>query len=968
MPKPCGEKAWSAHITNIMEVAYAMSKRIITILVLTLTSLFATKAQDGIITGKITDGETGDIMRSVTVELLTPEKQPTKKGAYSDVTGKYTIKKVATGTYSLRFRYVGFETKLIEKVEVAAGKTVSVNVVLKLENKKADEVVVTARANRESKEAILAQRKNAAQVSDGVGQEEIAKLPDGDAGQALKRITGVTVVGDKFVYVRGVSERYNNTTLNGAALTSTEPDKKAFAFDMFPSEFLQSANVLKSFTPDMPGNFAGGLVQLNTVDFPQGNAFKFGISSAYNNNVTLRDGAFQTYSGGDSDWLAFDDGTRSMVSGVPTTSTEMDNLIRHAGNPEADNGVAAREWIGLGRAFNSSVWKQENTAAPVNMGMSLSYSNLLDVADNDLGIIASANYSNGYSINQITRAGLSGAGNKQYNYGGSVSTRSAGWGGLFNIAYKLGGHSTLAFKNIYNQSIDDEVVLLQGEDFNQDRERRYYSAQFIEKSLYSGQIAGQHNLPGDILAEWNGGYSQSTRNEPDLRRLRYSRQLGSTTELFSADVPSTSKGDGTVAGRFFSDLTDNAYTGALNITIPIETTKIKVGGLLERRDRDFGARSFTIIQSKTVFPDVDPEGINLTDSPEKLFDSTNFRANGLGIAEDSKKSDQYMAEEQLNAGYVMFDVPFSFGDEQFRIITGVRIEDNIQRLPSVYTGDNQLISVERKNTDILPALNLIWKSSENSNVRVSGSQTLTRPNLREFAPFAFFDFQRQARVQGNTDLVRALIWNVDARYEYFPNPGEVISVSAFYKSFENAIEETILPSSGNPVFSFQNAAGLATNYGIEFELRKQLGFIGEGFENLGASLNVSLINSSVNVRQGNINDTRRMWGQSPYSVNLGLFYQHPSWGTQFNLGYNRAGERIIQVGLLGSYDFANPHVYEQPRDVVDISVSQPFLELLEVRLVVRDVLNQQLIWLQGGNNIASNLRGRTVNFSLGLKF
>jgi outer membrane receptor protein involved in Fe transport len=941
-----------------------MSQRIISFFILFSCSVTAAFSQDAIISGKITDGSTGDIMRSVTVELLTKDKQSTKKGAYSDVTGKYTIKKVQQGVYSLRFRYVGYETKLIENVEVPTGKNVTVNVTLSPETKKSEEVVVTARANKESKEAVLAQRKNSAQVSDGVGQEEIAKLPDGDAGQALKRITGVTVVGDKFVYVRGVSERYNNTTLNGAALTSTEPDKKAFAFDMFPSEFLQSANVIKSFTPDMPGNFAGGLVQLNTIDFPQGFAFKVGLSSAYNDNVSLKSGAFQTYSGGATDWLASDDGTRALVSGMPSTSTELDNLIRRAGNPEADNGAAAREWIALGRSFNSGVWKQDAIAAPINTGTSISYSNLFDIADNDFGIIASANYSNGYIINQIGRAGLSGAGNEQYNYAGSVSTRSMGWGGLFNMAYKLGGHSTVSFKNIYNQSADDEVVVLQGNDYNQDRERRFYSAQFVEKSLYSGQVAGQHNLPGDILTEWNGGFSRSTRNEPDLRRLRYSRQ--NDNELFSADVPSeTAKGDGTVAGRFFSDLIDNAYTAGLNITIPVSTAKIKTGALLERRDREFGARSFTIIQSKSIFPDVDPEGINLTASPDKLFDSTNFRANGLGIAEDSKKSDQYAADEQLNAGYAMVDMPFSIGDENFRIITGVRVENNTQRLPAVYTGDNQLISIERNTTDILPALNLIWKTSENTNVRVSGSQTLTRPNLREFAPFAFFDFQRQARVQGNTDLQRALIWNFDARYEYFPRPGEVLSVSTFYKSFQNAIEETILPSSGNPVFSFQNASGTALNYGIEFELRKQLGFIADDLENLGASVNVSLINSEVNVRQGNLNDTRPMWGQSPYSINLGLFYQHPDIGTQVNVGYNRSGERIIQVGLLGSYDFANPHVYEQPRDVVDISLSQPIIAGLEARLVVRDVLNQELIWLQGGRNVASNLRGRTLNFSIG---
>lgn len=280
-----------------------MSQRIISFFILFSCSVTAAFSQDAIISGKITDGSTGDIMRSVTVELLTKDKQSTKKGAYSDVTGKYTIKKVQQGVYSLRFRYVGYETKLIENVEVPTGKNVTVNVTLSPETKKSEEVVVTARANKESKEAVLAQRKNSAQVSDGVGQEEIANYPMVMPVKHFSKASGVTVVGDKFVYVRGVSERYNNTTLNGAALPSTEPDKKAFAFDMFPSEFLQSANVIKSFTPDMPGNFAGGLVQLNTIDFPQGFAFKVGLSSAYNDNVSLKSGAFQTYSGGATDWL-----------------------------------------------------------------------------------------------------------------------------------------------------------------------------------------------------------------------------------------------------------------------------------------------------------------------------------------------------------------------------------------------------------------------------------------------------------------------------------------------------------------------------------------------------------------------------------------------------------------------------------------------------------------------------------------
>ncbi len=918
-----------------------------------------TPTAGGTITGAIRDGESGEVLRGATVQVLN-----TKKGAIADVKGTFSIKGLPAGTYSLRFNYIGYKPKTFEGVVVSDGQTTPLNAVLESSIKKTEEIVVQASRVNDNASAILAQRKNAAQVNDGISEAEIKKLPDGDAGQALRRVPGVTLVEGKFVYVRGVSERYSNTTLNGASLSSTEPDKKAFAFDMFPSEFLQNANVAKSFTPDLPGNFAGGLVQLNTIDFPEKMFFKATISTSYNDNVSLRNGQFETYEGGRLDWLGIDDGTRQLPTLVPANRTAMTKLLNRAGDYNDLDG--AGEWIDMSKSLNSNVWKSSRIAAPVNMGLGLSFATPIQIGDDELGIVANVSYGNSYQINTMQRNGILSSGQVQFNTAGQQATQSVSWGGLFNIAYKIGSSSSITFKNIYNRSADNEVVSLDGSDVSQDRDRRYYSAQFVEKTLYSGQLGGEHTMSflSNSLLDWKIGYSTSRRDEPDFRRLRYSRTLG-TKDEFRADIPATQQGDGTVAGRFFSGLTDDLMTGMFNITLPLENNiKIKAGYLFERRTRSFSARSLTIILARAIIGDI-PSDVNLVQSPAALLSSENFRGDGLGISEDSKLSDAYSADETLHAGYVMGDVPFQIGTLNFRVIGGLRVEDNVQRLFS-FSDQGQAINRAPAFTDLLPSLHLVYKATNDMNLRFSATRTLARPSLREFAPFAFFDFQSQSRVAGNPSLIRSLINNFDVRYEWFMNPGEVFAVSGFYKTFENAIEETIQPGSVI-ARTFTNAQGIASNYGIELEFRKSLGFIAEALNNVAFNANIALINSSLTISQGNVTETRQMWGQSPYSINAGLYYTHPDLATSVNLAYNRFGQRIVQVAQLGLYETrgVSPHVYELPRDVVDISIIQP-LGNAEVKLLVRDLLNQALVWEQIGTRVASNVRGRT--FSLGFSF
>jgi hypothetical protein len=942
--------------------------------ILTVSGSIDTVAQEfGIIQGKVTDAVTGELMRGATVQV-----EGTKKGAYSDVKGIFTIKNVPVGTYTLRISFVGFETRTMVGITIEPGKTTTQNVSLKPEVSTTEDVIVTATRSMNNQDAMLQQQKNAAQVSNSISQEEISKMPDANAGQALQRVSGVTLVDNKFIYVRGVSERYSNTTLNGASMTSTEPDKKAFSFDMFPAEFLENATVTKSFTPDLPGNFAGGLVQLNTVDFPQGFSINLSASSSYNSNITLQNNKFTSYQGGNNDWMATDDGTRALAPDAPASRDEMNQLLRSVRN--SDNTAERERWVAFGRSFNSDSWKSRQMTANPNSSFGLSFSNIFNVADNDLGLVASLNYGNSYTFTNIERNVISF--DKGYNNSvknGSISSRSVGLGGLLNLAYKIGTHSSISFKNIYNRSADDDAVALMGQDSANQRDLKEYSSIFTQKEIFSTQLAGEHTMPAGFLGsaldgtllDWRVGYSRSERSQPDLRRIRYSRSLGDESSDFYADIQLTQQGDGTLAGRFFSDLDDRGLSGGLNIAVPIGSAKIKAGGLFENKTRAFKARSFTIIQSNAFVPNEDFT-VDTRQSPDSLFISENFRLDGLGMVEDSKLSDAYDAEEGVNAAFLMVDMPFLFGNLDFRFIGGARFESSIQRVfNTVYNGAP--INVDLGNNDVLPSLNLIYRATPDFNVRVSASQTVARPSLREFAPFDFSDPITQSRVVGNPTLKRALIQNYDMRFELFPNVGEVISASVFYKNFKNAIEETIVPTGGSmAVITFDNADGPAKTYGIELEFRKGFGFISDYFSNFIFNSNIAFINSEVTIMQGGIADKRQMIGQSPYTVNLGLYFIEPTLGTGFNIAYNTYGRRIARVEQRGdeespSYNFDDPHVYELSRDMIDLSISQPLFDVLEAKFVVRDLLNQPLVWEQGGGRVYSDLRGRNYSISLGYR-
>ncbi len=960
---------------------------VLVILNLILISSHSFGQEKPTIMGKIVDGNNGEVLRGASVVLV-----EVKKGAYSDIKGEFKVRNVEPGVYTFKVSYIGYQSKIIENFEVKpVGNNKPLTIFLILEAKQTKDVIVTTTKATDNALAMLNQRKNSAQVSDGISAEEIKKLPDGDAGQALKRVSGVTLVGDKFIYVRGVSERYSNTTLNGSSLATTEPDKKSFSFDMFPADFLENANIAKSFTPDLPGNFAGGLVQLNTIDFPTERKIKFNISNSISDNVTFKDSKFMTYTGGKNDWMGLDDGTRAFPNNPLLSKGNFDRLKQDM--KSSDNNLLLSSQIKYQDAiqsFNNGVWTQKNIAAPMNTGLNFSYLDIFEIGGNDLGMSLAAVYNYGYSYNDIYRANINGDASKSIDdsRNGSQSTYSTNLGGIFNLAYKIGNNNSISLKNSYNVSSDNESTIIVGQQAARNEAYKQYGFQFLEKKLFASNFKAEHTFEalGNSILDWNLGFSNSQRNEPDFRRVRYSKSLNAPDSSYLVDIGDLPAGSGSSVGRFFSNLNETALSGGFNFNIPIETAKIKVGLNYEDKRRDFTARSMTIVKTYNVLKkyviidgkdtlrdtpveniqdDFDPiisSKFGINSNMQELFNSQNFGIHGLGYSEDTQDRDSYRANENVLAAYVMGSFNFTLFDAKLKVVTGVRIENSRQELSSYYVDSN---IVNKKYNDLLPALSLVYELTPEMNLRTSLSQTLTRPSLREYAPFTFYDFQSKVNVKGNSNLQRALIQNYDLRWEWYPALGELFSAGVFLKTFDNAIEETIEIVPGGFNRTFGNAQGVANNYGIELESRKNLSFINETLSDFAFNINATFIKSQVTIIQNTRTETRPMWGQSPYTVNIGLYYTNQNSGTTISLGYNTYGKRIIQVADINVFKFEDPHVYELSRNIIDFSVSQVLFEKLEAKLVFKDILAEPLNWEQGGIKVSSNLRGRGVSLSFG---
>jgi outer membrane receptor protein involved in Fe transport len=911
-------------------------------LLVVLIPLPASGQGTGSVSGIVIDGESGETLIGVNVVIA-----GTTIGATTDVSGRYSLR-LDPASYTLVFTYIGFDSRTVENVEVRAGQTTTLDVTLMPDTLGLGEVIVEARAMRNTEASLLRMQARAPTISDGISAQQIRRSPDSNSGDALRRVTGVSIMGGKFAFVRGIPERYNATMLNGTSVASTEPDRRAFAFDMLPANLLENIVVVKSASPNLPGDFSGGLLQLNTVSYPERFSVGFSYANSYTPGVTFE--PFVTSERGKWDFLGFDDGTRRLPSSFPTS-----NLSR----------LSAAELAALQPdlvEMMSRNWTQQVRTAPVNTSMSVSMGNSARIAGADVGLISALTYRSNYSASGIVRREIEADDMFRFDYSGNQFISAVNWGALVNLSVRPSPNHSISFKNLYSRAADDEVTNLEGNQYEAGFDQYIVGMRYLSRDVYNGQFSGDHFLPfpgsgRGLQLRWDAFMNKTRRDEPDYRRITYNREIGSNEDRFASIFYDVRIGTG---GRFFSELDEVGQGLGLHATLPLGGARLMAGGQIEDKDRTFETRLIGAATARRGFDfDILRQPLDVIFSPE------NFGTNGFRVTESSTGSGSYSAQQALAAGFLMADMPLTAISRRLRLVGGVRFEHSVQGLESVsFSGDS--VSVRRPNSDLLPSVNLTFSVAPTSNIRFAYSRNVNRPELRELAPYAYYDFEVQTTIYGNPDLEQAVIQNYDLRLETYPAPGQMLSASVFYKGFRNAIERVVVPGVAlNAERTYANA-DRATNYGFELEARYGLGFMGRYLRESSVNANYTLVRSDVTVEGSGFflsRTGRPLQGQSPYLVNLGFNLVDPLVGTSVSLLYNRFGRRIVEVATAYKDD-----IMEEPRDVLDLVITQPINGRFEMRFAARDILGQHQRFTQEGIMIRSNERFSAYTFGFSIRY
>lgn len=895
--------------------------------------------------GKVVDSETGEELIGANIFL-----EGTNIGAATDIEGNFNIRNVPAGIYSLIASMIGYSKITVTDLELEPGEQKKLDITLISEAYETDEVVITARMILNNEASLLKNRQKSNSISDAISSELISRSGSSNAGDAMVKVTGASVVDGKYVYVRGLGERYSSTHLNGAELPSADPDRKSFNMDLFPTGVLDNIITVKSFTPDKPGNFSGGIVDIGTKSYPEKFTLKIHGQSSYNTIASFNDN-FLTYQGGGLDWLGMDDGTRELPEILNNPDLRIPSEVTARTDEEQ-----ARLLDEISNSFNPQM-SPGTKSAPINYNYSLSIGDQVQLFDMPLGYLGSLTYRRDYSFYEDGTSGrwkLTGNVNSVESLSelqllnDSKGSDEVNWGGLVTLNLKPSLTHEIGANLIYTQSGQSNSRFLEGRwieqlsSENSTLQTRVLS--YTERNLQSYQLHGKHvfeNLAGFSI-NWSGTISNTTQKEPDTRYFTNhfaNRQIGGRDTVIYSIAASIYP----LPSRYFRDMDEDSKGLNLDLSMPFEIwenlrAKFKVGGAFNEKDRIFTENRYEYELGAIRYagdPEVffSPENVGIVD-----YDSQNDRyifGNHISETPDPRGGD-YNGYEKVTALYGMIELPIT---RSLRFIGGARYE--ISKM-DVFGKDTSGFLDDK---DLLPAASLIFQLTDNMNIRTSYGKTLARPNFREKAPYANFNFAADFIFLGNPALKRTLIDNYDLRWEWFIRPGEIIAISGFYKYFKNPIERVInvlFVSEGGEVF-YDNI-DKAEVMGIEIEVRKRLDEILEELSNFTVGANVSFIDSKVDIPSDeltviravdpNAESTRTLQGQSPFLVNVELGYYNESSGTNASLFYNVFGDRLAEVSIGGT-----PDIFERSRPMLDFIFSQALLSNFVVKLSVKNILN-----------------------------
>ena len=903
----------------------------LTSLIILFTSLSAAVfAQEGTLRGTIKDAKTKEDIIGATILV-----QGINKGAATDINGFFSFAKLPVGSYSLKISYVGYESKIYEGVKVEAGQVTDLNLSIEEASSNLAEVKVVAQRLTNTEVSVISEIKASQLVVSGISAAQITKTLDRTAAEVVKRVPGVTIFGDRFINIRGLNERYNTVQLNNTFAPSMETDMRSFSFDIIPAGQIDRILVFKSPAAELPGEFAGGVVKIFTKSIPEQNFLTIDASSSYRDGTT--NSSFLSPAHGANYWTGFNSGYFDLPKSFPATKLEINN-------------AGPAQLAQIGQSLKNNWVPVQSTALP-DMRFSLSSGLKFDLGNVKVGNVTAINYSSTYTKFAMDRNDFSYDANRvaafTSNFKDQQYSTGIRLGVMHNWAFKLSNNHSIEIKNLFNQLSNSQFVDRNGEDNGTLWNIRSFDQ--VYRGIYTGQLAGKHDWnDGNTKLDWVAGYNASFRQQPDYKRFRYLVD-GNTRQLY---VPQGAAQTFNL-GRTNIILSENAITGGLNLAHKFildagkegakgKELEFKAGVYAESKKRQFDARNLAFVRANSSL-------YNLGGLPvEQVFDPSNINpTTGVKIDEQTNPNDSYTATNVLMAGYIQAGLALG---SKVNVVAGVRAENNSQKLDS-YDLIGKPLKYDNTVLNILPSVNMTYNFTEKSLLRLAYGSTINRPEFREVAPFSFYDFVNNRNITGNSSLKNATVDNYDFRFESYPTPSEVVSLAVFYKKFTNPIE-VVFASGSNPNLTFQNAAS-AYSAGIEAEVRKNLNFIqSTGFwAKSSVVFNAAFIASKVSLGAAtgaNQSDNRPLQGQSPYIVNASYNYNDTQKGLQLNLSFNVIGPRIYAVG--NNYGgTAYPDWYEMPRNVVDFTFSKKVTKNIQVKGGVSDILNNNTIVLQDGN-------------------
>ncbi len=930
-------------------------------------------AQTGKIAGKVINAGSGRPLEGATLVLISKDIIKV-----ADQFGKFSFDKLALGSYSIKCSYAGFQDKIVEEIIVKGNE--NTDLAISLETALSDAVVVVAKRTKAAGETVaslLISQKNSANVSDGITAESIKRTPDRSSSDVIKRVSGASIQDDRFAIIRGLNDRYNASFINGAPLPSTESDRKAFAFDIFPSSILDNLVIYKTATPDKTGEFGGGIIEITTKSTSSKRIGVISIGQGYNSLITGKN-RYVSEMEGKRDWLGLDDGTRALPEGLP-------NKLEFLNLPNRFD-----DELNLAKGFAKYKWGIRTVNTNPNGSFQLAKSLNINNKDQEfITTLFSINYNRSFVFTSGERNSFDGPGSyignptdpgyfpiQRRKVIDSIYNDEVIWAALGNISIKINNRNTISWKNNLSVNTDYRIVRRVGNyDFNDEPDAiltETYRA-FIQNKIYSSQLIGEHQIGAKkTKISWLAAYSKVNREIPN--------QMITT----SGSLPNGgSAGNGANGGIISTNSQENIKNAKIDILQPYKFLKntqntVKIGAGYQYRERYFTSRQLGFIKYGGTTYERNESVYNLPDDQRFLGQYLGLMATGkagVAVQDGTIPNSDYQASSATTHAYFMNDQRF----KKLRVIYGIRMESFNQKLNAAQRGLDT-IKLNFTKVDFLPSANLVYALTSKANLRLSYSETVNRPEFRELAPFGFYEYITGLFVFGNETISRAKINNYDFRYEIYPGKAQLLSASVFYKKFKDPIEFVTQPTNINEATYSNNP--IATIYGIETEFRVLLSTLFGG-KNENAFLskftlagNGAYMKSKVPLGKAADSSelSRPLQGQSPYIINFSLGFSDEKTGLSSTLSLNRIGERLAIAGNRDRPDF-----YEKERTVIDFQIAKTFLEnKVEVKFNLRDLLAQNItVYLDNDKTqsfteqdriFSSNIAPTVFTFTASFKF